>query len=164
MELNKVISILNKQHKGTFVRIGWRSNIESAKARNAGITVVKEVDATVRWGINYDNLRRVKALRAEEAALNVKVVKTYTPWYKHLSETPHIIQHLKDPAKTYLQLFTINKKNVIKSRYYINGVEHTKQQVIDSGYVNASEWAQKDECLIMNIPITNIRYIGKQEV
>ena len=51
MELNKIINSLNKQHKGTFVRIGWKSNIESAKARNAGIEVVKLTDATVRWGV-----------------------------------------------------------------------------------------------------------------
>ena len=49
----------------------------------------------------------------------------------------------------------------IRLEIYINGVEMTKQQVVDSGYVNASEWNNKQECLIMNIPTANIRYIGK---
>lgn len=160
MELNNIINKLSKQHKGTFIRIGWKSNIESAKARNAGISVVKETDATVRWGVKYDNLKRVKALRAEALALKA-TTKTVPPWYKHIEGNYHLIQHLSDPSKTYLQLFTINKKNSMKTRYYINGIEKTKQQVIDSGYVNASEWAPKQECLIMNIPTANIRYIGR---
>lgn len=160
MELNNIINKLNKQHKGTFVRIGWKSNIESAKARNAGIQVVKETDALVRWGIQYDHLKRVQALKAEKAASGepTKVVK---PWYKHLEQNPYIIQHLSDETKTYLQLYTVNNKKSMKIKYYINGVEMTKQQVVDSGYVNASEWNPKQECLIMNIPTANIRYIGK---
>ena len=157
MELNKIISRLNKQHKGTFIRIGWKSNIESAKARNAGISVVKETDATVRWGVTYDRLKRVREMKATAQSSTTN----YKPWYKHVEGSPHIVEHLSDPSKTYLQLFTINKKNSMKARYYINGVEKTKQEVIDSGYVNNSEWAPKGECLIMNIPTANIRYIGK---
>lgn len=161
MEIKHINELLTKQHKGTFIRIGWKSNIESAKARNAGISVIKETDATVRWGVKYDNLKRVKALRAEALTLKA-TTKTMTPWYKHIEGSYHLIQHLSDPSKTYLQLFTINKKNSMKARYYINGVEKTKQEVIDSGYVNNSEWAPKSECLIMNIPTTNIRFIGKE--
>lgn len=161
MEVKRINEILSKQHKGTFIRIGWKSNIESAKARNAGITVVKETDATVRWGVSYDHLKRVKALKAEALALKT-TTKTIAPWYKHMEGNYHLIQHLSDPSKTYLQLFTINKKNSMKTRYYINGIEKTKQEVIESGYVNNSEWAPKGECLIMNIPTSNIRFIGKE--
>ena len=161
MELNKIISRLNKQHKGTFIRIGWKSNIESAKARNAGIEVIKETDATVRWGIRYDNLKRVKTIKAEKAAAGEQP-KEVKPWYKHLEQNPYIIQHLSDASKTYLQLYTVNNKKTMSSKYYINGIEATKQQVIDSGYVNASEWTPKQECLIMNIPTANIRYVGKE--
>ena len=50
----------------------------------------------------------------------------------------------------------------MKTKYYINGELKTKQEVIDSGYVNASEFAPKEECLIMNIPIANIRFIGQE--
>lgn len=158
MEIKHINELLTKQHKGTFVRIGWTSNIESAKARNAGISVVKETDATVRWGVIYDHLKRVKEIKATTQPSTAN----YKPWYKHIEGCPHIIEHLSDPSKTYLQLFTINKKNSMKARYYINGVEKTKQEVIDSGYVNNSEWAPKGECLIMNIPTSNIRFIGKE--
>ena len=161
MELNKIINSLSKQHKGTFVRIGWKSNIESAKARKEGVSVVKETDATVRWGIAYDHLARVKEQRAEKAALG-ETTKEVKPWYKHMETHSYILQKLSDESKTYLQLYTVNKKKTMTSRYYVNGVEMTKQQVMDSGYVNASEWAPKQECLIMNIPTENIRYIGKE--
>lgn len=160
MKLEKVIEVLNKRQKGTYVKVGWKSNIESAKARKMGIEVVKVTDATVRWGINYSHLKRVKEIKAEKGESATE--STRKPWYRHLEGTPHIIQHLNDPEKQYLQLFTINKKGYIKTEYYINGEHKTKQEVIDSGYVNASEFAPKDECLIVNIPIANIRFIGQE--
>lgn len=160
MKLEKVIEVLGKKQKGTYVKIGWKSNIESAKARKMGIEVVKETDATVRWGINYSNLKKVKELKAEQGV--GAQANTRKPWYRHLEATPHIIEHLNDPNKQYLQLFTINRKGYIKTKYYINGELKTKQEVIDSGYVNASEFAPKEECLIMNIPISNIRFIGQE--
>ena len=160
MKLEKVIEVLSKKQKGTYVKIGWKSNIESAKARKMGVEVIKETDATVRWGVNYSNLKRIKELKAKqdlETQTNVR-----KPWYRHLEATPHIIEHLSDSTKQYLQLFTINKKGYMKTKYYINGELKTKQEVIDSGYVNASEFAPKEECLIMNIPISNIRFIGQE--
>lgn len=161
MKLSNVINALNNRQKGTYVKVGWKSNIESAKARKMGIEVVKETDATVRWGVNYSNLKKVKELKAtqSEETQNVTIRK---PWYRHLEATPHIIEHLNDSTKQYLQLFTINKKGYMKTKYYINGELKTKQEVVDSGYVNASEFAPKEECLIMNIPISNIRFIGQE--
>lgn len=160
MKLEKVIEVLGKRQKGTYVKVGWKSNIESAKARKMGIEVVKVTDATVRWGINYSHLKRVKEIKAEKGESVTE--STRKPWYRHLEGAPHIIQHLNDPGKQYLQLFTINKKGYIKTEYYINGEHKTKQEVINSGYVNASEFAPKDECLIVNIPIENIRFIGQE--
>ena len=160
MKLSNVINALNNRQKGTYVKVGWKSNIESKKAREMGVEVVKVTSATVRWGISYSNLKRVKEIRAEKGEGATE--STRKPWYRHLEATPHIIQHLTDPEKQYLQLFTINKKGYIKTEYYINGELKTKQEVIDSGYVNASEFSPKDECLIMNIPIKNIRFIGQE--
>ena len=161
MELKQINEALSKKRKGTFIRVGWKSNIESAAAHRAGVRVTKETDATVRWGVSYEHLRRVKEIRAKEEAAGV-VKEARKPWFKHVEGTSHIIEHLSDPSKTYIQLFTINKKNSMKARYYINGVEKTKQEVMESGYVNNSEWAPKGECLVMSIPTANIRFIGKE--
>lgn len=160
MKLSNVINALNNRQKGTYVKVGWKSNIESAKARKMGIEVIKETDATVRWGVNYSNLKKVKEIKAEKGDSVSENIRK--PWYRHLEATPHILQNLNDPNKQYLQLFTINRKGYMKTKYYINGELKTKQEVIDSGYVNASEFAPKDECLIMNIPIANIRFIGQE--
>ena len=158
MEVKRINELLTKRHKGTFVRIGWKSNIESAAARKSGVQVIKQTDATVRWGVAYDRLKRVKEIKATAQPSTT----THKPWYKHVEGSAHIIENLKDSSKTYLQIFPINKKNSICSKYYINGVEKTKQEVIDSGYVNNSEWNSKGECLVMSIPTTNIRFIGKE--
>lgn len=158
MEIKEINKRLPKQ-KGTFVRIGWSSNIESAAARKSGVQVVKETDATVRWGIAYDHMQRVKEIKATAQPSETK----YKPWYKHLETSPHIVEKLSDPSKKYLQLFPVRKNGRNKTRYYINGVEKTKEEVINSGYVNNSEWAAKGECLIMNIPTENIRFIGKED-
>lgn len=160
MKLSNVINALSNKQKGTYVKVGWKSNIESAKARKLGVEVIKETDATVRWGVSYANLKRVKQIKSEQPENDSSTQRK--PWYRHLEATPHIIEHLNDPNKQYLQLFTINRKGYIKTRYYINGELKTRQEVVDSGYVNASEFTQKDECLIMNIPISNIRFIGQE--
>lgn len=159
MKLEKIIETLGKKQKGTYITVGWKSNIESAKARKAGYEVVKETDATVRWGVNYNNLQKVKDIKAQQGDQYASARK---PWYRHLEKTPHIIEHLSDPTKQYLQLFTINRKGYTKTRYYINGELKTKQEVMDSGLVNASEFSSNGECLIMNIPVNNIRFIGKE--
>lgn len=162
MELKNVIEILNKKHKGTFVKVIWESQIQSAKAAKMGIKVTKRTEATVRWGVQYDHLAKVKKMK-EERSENNNPVKDFKPWYKHLDNASYIIQHLSDPSKTYLQLYTINNKKAIKSTYYINDKIATKQEVQESGYVNNSEWNNKSETIIMNIPTNNICCIGKQE-
>jgi len=160
MELKNIINKLSNKHKGTFVRVGWSSNIESAAARKSGVQVVKETDATVRWGVRYDNLKRVKEIKALEG--KVEETKQRKLWYKHLDDTPYIVENLNDADKKYLQLFTINNRRSIKTKYFVNGNEITKKELANSGYVNASNLESKGECLVMNIPINNIRFIGKE--
>ena len=81
MKLSNVINALNNRQKGTYVKVGWKSNIESAKARKMGIEVIKETDATVRWGVNYSNLKKVKEIKAEKGdGVSENIRK---PWYRH---------------------------------------------------------------------------------
>ena len=159
MELTNVINALTNQRKGTFVKIGWTSEIGNAKARKDGVSITKQTDAITRWGISYENLKSVKELKAQRSAEGNPVKET-TPWFVHLKETPFIIQHVKDKAKTYVQLYPIKNRHLIKTKYFINDKETTKQAILDAGWVNASEF-NKSETLIMNIPTANIRYIGK---
>ena len=160
MELQKIEQELQNRQKGTFINVQWETNIESAKAKKQGVVVIKRVDTVTRWGIKYDHIKKVKELKAQQEQ---EEKKEYKPWYKHLEKNPCFIQHLADENRVYLQLFTTNKSNTTKVKYYINGVEKSKQEVIESGYVNGSEWAPKSEHVIMNIPTENIRHIGRTE-
>jgi hypothetical protein len=159
MELNKIIETLNAKQKGTFIRIGYESRIESAKARSQGIMVTKKTITTVRWGCKYDNLKKVKEMHKLSPESNTQ---KRAPWFKHINNAPYLIEHISDSNKKYLQLFTLARKNLTKTEYYINGQKCDKQTVVNSGYVNPSAISSDDEKLIMHIPINNIQFIGKE--
>ena len=157
MEVKTINEILSKRHKGTYINIKWTSNIESAAARKSGVSVIKINEATVRWGIKYGNIKSVK--EAQASPQNPTPAK---PWYKRIDDHPYLIQHLSDPSKIYLQLFTSQRESKMRTRYYINGIEATRQEIVNSGYVNKSSLETNSSCLIMNIPISNILSIGKK--
>ena len=69
------------------------------------------------WGVNYSNLKRVKELKAAKSE-ETQTTVVRKPWYRHLEATPHIIEKLNDSTKQYLQLFTINRKGYMKTKYY----------------------------------------------
>jgi hypothetical protein len=157
MEVKTINEILSKRHKGTYINIEWTSNIESAAARKSGVSVVKVNNTTVRWGIKYRNIKSVK-----ESQVSQQNSTPAKPWYKRIDDHPYLIQHLSDPSKIYLQLFTSQRESKMQTRYYINGIEATRQEIVDSGYVNKSSLETNSGCLIMNIPISNILSIGKK--
>lgn len=157
MELNKIVEVLNAKQKGTFIRIGWETEIQSKKAEKQGILVLKKTITTVRWGCRYDNLKSVKEARGDKPIEHNRNV-----WFKHMSGNPYVVEHISDSSKKYLQLFTVNKRNLTKTEYYINGRIATKQEVENSGYVNPSAIAGGEKPVVMNIPIANIKFIGKE--
>lgn len=161
MKVDEIKNILNAKHKGTFVRVGWQKDVQSKSAEKAGIKVTKVTITTARWGVKYDNLQKVKLAKEEAKLFGSETKREYTPWYKHSADASYILEKLSDVSQTYLQLFTV-KKNNTKVKYYINGVEKTKQEVIDSGYVNNSEFNKSQECLVFTIPTQNINFIGKE--
>ena len=157
MLLSDVIGKLSKKQKGTFLKVTWESGIESAASRKRGITVTKQTTATVRWGVSFSKLSKV----IQKEATRETPKKETTPWYKHKDGTPYILENLKDSTKTYLQLFPLQRKGFMKTKYFINGVEATKKQVEESGLVNNSKLTHsQDEVLVMTIPTENIKSIG----
>lgn len=157
MKLTNVTIALKNYRKGSFQRVGWRSNIESAAARKKGITVVKEAEATVRLGISYSNIKVVKLMREERGA------KPHAVWFKHSEDLPFIIEHLGDSKKKYLQLFVVNKNSNPRAWYYVNGVLTPKIDVMNSGYCNDSTFAEKAPTQTFNIAIENLRFIGEHK-
>lgn len=159
MKLEKIKNVLSKRQKGTYVQICTEKEITSERSKKLGVCVLKETTMTVRWGINYNNLKSVKEKRASGVEAS-----SYSPWYRHVDVTPHILEKISDPTKKYLQLFPVNRKGYSKTRYFINGVEKTKQEVIDSGYVNKSAFAPKEEIAVFSVAIESIKSIAGQEV
>lgn len=161
MKLEEVKKALTNYQKGSFIRVGWTSSIESAKSRKNGITVQKLSEATVRIGIRYNNIHAVQVMR-ENAASGEK--KPYTIWFEHLEDFPMVIQHLQDQEKKYLQLFTVNKGAAPKVTYTVTSWagtrEVTKSELEELGYCNPSAF-NKSETLTFNIPLENLTFIGK---
>lgn len=148
---------LNTYQRGRLIRCGWKSSIESAAARKQGIVVTKESEATVRLDINYSNIKSVKLARAEKG----DTAPTRKIWFRHLEDVPAIIEHLNDTEKKYLCMYPITRGGNPRVKYFINGVEATKEEVQASGYVNASEW-NKSETAMFTIPLENVRFVGKE--
>ena len=159
MTISEITTLLNSKRKGTFLRIGWKSdNIASAKAQKLGIVVEKYVEVTARWGIKYENTKKAKA---KEAA-RTEEKKKWTPWYHHIDKTPYLIKH-NTKEETYIQLYPLDRKNLMKVKYYINGTEKTKDEVRDSGYVNASTLDSKtDDTNMITVKLKNIEFIGRR--
>lgn len=157
MLLNEIIETLKGKQKGTFIRIGIQKQIESATAKKQGVSVTKQTDMTVRWGIKYANTKKAKQAEAQRVAAGVEK-KERAAWCRHLEEFPAIVENLSDAQKKYLQLFPINKRGNQEVKYFINGKPATKTEVQASGYVNKGEWTQ-NECAMMTVPIENVCYI-----
>ena len=155
MQLENIKKALEAYRNGQFIRCGWQSRIESAKARKSGIEVVKISEATVRIGINYGNIHAVQVMR--ENAEGEK--KPYTVWFRHLEDFPVVIEHLQDADKKYLQVFTVNRGAAPKVRYLVNGKEVSREHLEELGYCNPSAFS-KSETLTFNIPIENLRFVG----
>ena len=159
MKINEITKVMENKKKGTFLSIGWQREIASSKAKKEGISVIKTTDTIVRWGLkSYKNTRRYLAQEAVKEALGQQTEqKEYKPWSKQI--TPYLLQHLSNPEKLYLLVYPVVRKNIAKVHYYINGVEATKQEVIDSGYCNASEFTKDELPLVMNPSIENITHL-----
>jgi len=155
MNYNEIVETLNKKRKGTFTRIAFKSEIQSAAAKKRGITVEKHSSMTIRWGVSYGKLKKIIAKKLEKSGETEK--DTYKPWFKHDAQFPYIIHHLTEIEKMYLQIFVVNGKNQSNTRvrYYINNIPSTKEEAMV--YCNPSTFAPKDETPVMfNIPLQNI--------
>lgn len=157
MTFEQIKARLDAYRKGTLIRCGWRSDISNAAARKQGVVVTKESEATVRLGINYSNIKAVKMARAEKG----DIPSTRRVWFRHLEDIPAIIEHLENTEKKYLCMYPIAGGGNPRVKYFINGEETTKEALMLSGYVNASEW-NKSETAMFTIPLENVRFVGKE--
>lgn len=155
MNIKETIAKLGNYRKGSFIRIGWRSEIGSKAAEKLGIKVTKESEATVRLGVNYSHLKKVRE------KLSLREENGRVPWFQHSGIFNLFVEHKKDNNKQYLQVFPIGHNGNPRVRYFINGVPITKEELQKTGYCNESTFAPKGDTVVFNIPVENIRFIGK---
>lgn len=153
MEIINIKEALKNYRKGSFCRMGWTTDISTAKARKMGYTVQKVTHTVGRLGVNYNN---VKAVVLKKSISEPQ--KAYTPWYQQ-TEEPYLVQSIKEPNKKYLKVFTA-KAVKPKVTYLLNG------QVVSKEYLLEQELCKKpssqEELVMMTIPVQNLNYIGQK--
>lgn len=153
MKLETLKNKLAQYKAGTFVKIKWTKDIASAKAKKAGISIVKECEGLVRVGVSYSRVSAAQAAIAKRAE-NPAPVKPI--WYKHVGGG--IVEHKEDSSKKYLQVFTV-PGHKIKSKVK---VQVSLEELYKEGYINKSELPKQDEepVVMFTLGLDNITQFG----
>ena len=153
MNTNFIINTLATKNNGAFFRISYCTDLPlTASAKRTGITAIKLTVSTVRKGIAYDNMKSVQA-KVEQG----KELTHILPWGSWKSGYKGLIIEHKE--KTYLRLYSSPNKS--KSKYFLNGVEVTKEQMKNANVVQNSYWNKPDtipDCITVNT--ANVQEIG----
>lgn len=159
MTEQNVYEALKGYQKGSYIRLGWKSTLGNAAAKKAGNVIIKQTETTGRIGIHYQNIASVKARKEQQEPSE----KTYKVWFKHVEGHPEIVEHLQDASKRYLQIFAVKPFSYSKVKYFLNGVEISKQDLEATGLCTKSDLAPSSGSELFNIPLDNLLFIGKQK-
>ena len=137
MELNRINQRLNRVRKGAYTSVMWERPMKTRKG--CADTIVKRTEAVARFGIEYGHMKAV----------------THTPeslpWGEWLNY-PYTIKH---NGNVYVRIYPQS----VKSRYFKNGVEVKKADIIASCL--KSEFREDDEKpLTITVKADNILAIG----
>ena len=139
MTYEMIIEALNNIHPGSFVRVGYRTELPlKSSFSKQGCKIVRVSESTVRTGINYRNIQSVieeKAGQLEAPRAHRKVITSVikNKIYKNL-----------DTDQMYLRVYPTrkgtNKKNtylVITSngdRYFSDNINNEMKEMIRDSY------------------------------
>lgn len=141
MTRNELLAVIENKKKGTYSSVQYES--EKVVKNN----VIKKVtSAVVRLNITYKNTKAFK----DSGKTEVKPLA----WGAWLIDGL-LINHTNNKGEynEYLRMyFTNNKKLKFKTKYFLNGVETTKQELIENGLLKEEE----NKSGLFNININNI--------
>lgn len=146
---------LKKQNirNGKFVYITYKKEFEPSK-NGKGHKVVKVSTQVVRLGCFYGNI--------------IKNDEGYQPTQEQDKRFGDFLSGLKNivsskDEKTYFWAYTTNnKKHKAHSKYYVDGVEMTYEQVENTGYVCKSKLKPSNKpCSMFVIKLENLIAIGR---
>ena len=150
MELKKLLDVISNIAKGTYVKVMYKS-IKQPLAAHKGNVIEKVSYGVYRLGIAYANKqenigRQTGPLRG-----------TNEQWLKGFEN--YIIED--NVKKTYkLRLYTSENKNLKPTtKWYLNGVETTKQWLIDNKYISESS-SKTNPSNTFNVFVENVIAIG----
>ena len=139
MTYEMIIEALNNIHPGSFVRIGYRTELPlKSSFSKQGCKIVRVSESTVRTGINYNNIgsvieERMGRLEAPRARRKVITSVIKNKIYKNL-----------DTDQMYLRVYPTrkgtNKKNTYLvtnadgSRYFSHTVDSNMKEMIRDSY------------------------------
>lgn len=111
--------------KGAYTSILWERDAKTKKG--CGDVIKKRVRATVRVGINYENLSTVKNSRKMGTMPSVSSGLTWGKW----SEYPYFIKHTPKNSvaeNTYLRAY-LGKGSNMQVEWYLNGRKVSKEVI-----------------------------------
>ena len=156
MKKIEVLKAVDSIKKGSFTRIVYSSEPTlSAAGKKAGVNVTKFTEKTVRIGVKYANMQAVK----DTDAARTEPKKEVTPWYHW--EIEDILAKHNNKDAYYLAFSYVNEGHNTRTQYFLNGVEVTKEELRESGYVIPSYFKEdKDLPVTQRINIDNIIALG----
>ena len=119
---------------------------ETTKVKK-GRTIIKKVLINARFGVDYSSLHQIQG--REE-------IPTKEAWFTH-TEYDSIVASKKDVNKLYMQVMNPKSSEV---QYFENGVEITKQSLIDDGWFAPSELVVKEAPLTLTLALDNVKAIS----
>lgn len=135
--------------KGQFVKVSWTRPVKMKKT--APFRVYKTVTTVARAGIEYDNIQDVQDKRADGT---LPATNAGLPWGKW-AVYPYIIEH-KD--QKYLR-FTASKNSKAEVVFKDEAGNFLVSDIVKN-YALASEFADKDDTTVFNVPVPAITMLG----
>lgn len=114
---SQVESIVKSKGKGQFTNISWGKELKTLKGIDD--KVEKIAKAVVRFGVEYDNIQDVKAMRENGQLPSENQGLPWGVW----SDYPYFVEN---KGKDYLRCSTVNNTK-IQVQYYKNGKPISRQ-------------------------------------
>lgn len=152
MLLSEVQQIVNSSKKGTIHTVAWSKTLGNGDAKkDFRNRIQKQVIGYFRVGVTYSNMEKVKIMRGDPTQ-DVASVLPWGHWLENYTNT--IIEH-KD--KYYLRLTAAFNSNLkIKTKWFLDGEEVTKEQLIEMDALGASQRKENNDIICFSVDINNI--------
>ena len=148
MTYKDIMNTITTTGKGTFHRMTWSKELKTLAKYKDAFKVEKESTATVRFGVQYDNMKSVQGKRESGELPQENAGLPWGEW----KEYPYTISH---KGNEYLRA-SITPTTKIKTVYKLNGKEVDKTEI--EKLVRAESKGSKPDVLTVNIEnIKNIK-------